>query len=172
HRKYKFHGMTKKEYLVKLIESIGYAADRGLFVVYSAEDCTREKDLNFLKQAFRTAEEAGANRVRIADTMGCTNPHGMAFLVKAVKENLQIPIAVHCHNDMGLALANTLAAVEAGASVVSTSVNGLGERAGITSTEEITLALHILYGTKLFDTVLLKELSKLVEEMSSIKMPP
>ncbi|NIO21642.1 MAG: hypothetical protein GTN76_13130, partial [Candidatus Aenigmarchaeota archaeon] len=90
----------------------------------------RENDLNFLKKAFKTAEEAGADRARIVDTLGCISPGGMAYLVREVKKVIDIPIEIHCHNDMGLALANSMAAVEAGASTVSSSVNGLGERAG------------------------------------------
>jgi methanogen homocitrate synthase len=128
--------------------------------------------MDFIKKAFKTAEESGANRIRIADTMGCTNPRGTAFLVREVKKNLGIQVAIHCHNDMGLALANSLAAVEAGASTVSTAVNGLGERAGITSTEEIIPALYILFGTKSFDMSRLSELSKLVEGATEIKVPP
>ncbi len=172
HRKHKFHGMGKEEYLNKLADSISYAENYGLFVIYSAEDSTRENDLNFLKKAFKTAEEAGADRARIVDTLGCISPSGMAYLVREVKNIINIPIEVHCHNDMGLALANSIAAVEAGASTVSTSVNGLGERAGIAATEEIIPALHILFGMSQFDLSQLTELSKLVEEVTGIRMPP
>jgi methanogen homocitrate synthase len=172
HRKHKFGGMDKKEYLRRLVDSINYAENHGLFIVYTAEDSTREKDLNFLKNAYKTAEEAGADRARIADTLGCIGPNGMAYLVREIKSNLDIPVEVHCHNDMGLALANSLAAVEAGASTVSTCVNGLGERAGITSTEEAALALHILFGADSFDISQLTELSNLVEATSGIRMPP
>jgi isopropylmalate/homocitrate/citramalate synthase len=79
---------------------------------------------------------------------------------------------VHCHNDLGLALANSLASVEAGASTVSTSVNGLGERAGIAMTEEIIPALHILYGASSFEMSQLTSLSNMVQEISGVKMPP
>jgi isopropylmalate/homocitrate/citramalate synthase len=85
---------------------------------------------------------------------------------------LEIPIEVHCHNDLGLALANSLASVEAGASTVSTSVNGLGERAGITMTEEIIPVLHLLYGTSIFEMNQLVSLSDLIQSISKIKMPP
>jgi len=172
HRKYKFHDMSKEAYLEKLVDTISYAESYGLFVIYSAEDTTRENDLNFLKKAYKTAEEAGADRARVVDTLGCTSPNGMAFLVKEIGSVLDIPIEVHCHNDLGLALANSLASVEAGASTVSTSVNGLGERAGITITEEIIPALHILFGASPFEMTQLTALSKLVEEISGVKMPP
>jgi isopropylmalate/homocitrate/citramalate synthase len=172
HRKYKFHDMSKEAYLEKLADTISYAESYGLFIIYSAEDTTRENDLNFLKKAYKTAEEAGADRARVVDTLGCASPNGMAFLVKEIGSVLDIPIEVHCHNDLGLALANSLASVEAGASTVSTSVNGLGERAGITVTEEIIPALHILFGASPFEMTQLTSLSKLVEEISGVKMPP
>ena len=172
HRKYKFHDMTQEEYLGRLADSISHGESHGLYVIYSAEDATRENDLNFLKKAFKTAEEAGADRARIADTVGCTSPRGMAYLVREIKKVLNVPIEVHCHNDMGLAVANSIAAVEAGASVVSTCVNNLGERAGVAATEEVIPALYILSGMSHFDLGRLTELSKLVEDITGIKMPP
>lgn len=172
HRKYKFHDMSKETYLEQLADMISYAESYGLFIIYSAEDTTRENDLNFLKKAYKTAEEAGADRARVVDTLGCASPNGMAFLVKEIGNVIDIPIEVHCHNDLGLALANSLASVEAGASTVSTTVNGIGERAGITVTEEIIPALHIIFGTSPFEMSQLTSLSKLVEEISGVKMPP
>ena len=172
HRKHKFHDMSQEEYLNKLVDSISYAESYGLFVIYSAEDSTRENDLNFLKKAFKTAEEAGADRARVVDTLGCISPSGMAYLVREIKKSINIPIEVHCHNDLGLALANSLAAVEAGASTVSTSVNGLGERAGIAATEEVVPALHILFGMSKFGLNQLTELSELVENIAGIKVAP
>ncbi len=172
HRKYKFNDMSKETYLEKLADMISYAESYGLFVIYSAEDTTRESDLSFLKNAYKTAEEAGADRARIVDTLGCASPNGMAFLVREIGNVLDIPIEVHCHNDLGLALANSLASVEAGASTVSTTVNGIGERAGITITEEIIPVLHILFGASPFEMTQLTSLSKLVEEVSGVKMPP
>jgi len=172
HRKYKFKGMTKEVYLEKLEEMISYAESYGLYVIYSAEDTTRENDLDFLKKAYKTAEDAGADRARVVDTLGCAGPNGMSFMVKEIGSVVDIPIEVHCHNDLGLALANSLASIEAGASTVSTSVNGIGERAGITKTEEIIPVLHMLYGTKQFEMRQLTSLSELVQKISGIQMPP
>ena len=172
HRKHKFHDMSREEYLDKLADSISYADSYGLFVIYSAEDTTRENDLNFLKKAFKTAEEAGTDRARIVDTLGCISPGGMAYLVREVKKVIDIPIEIHCHNDLGLALANSMAAVEAGASTVSSSVNGLGERAGIAATEEVVPALHILFGMSRFEMSQLTELTKIVEDVTGIRVPP
>ena len=172
HRKHKFGGMTQETYLERLEEMVSYAESYGLFVIYSAEDTTRENDLDFLKKAYKTAEDAGADRARVVDTLGCAGPNGMAFLVKEIGSVVDIPIEVHCHNDLGLALANSLAAIDAGASTVSTSVNGIGERAGITVTEELIPALHIIYGTSPFEMSQLNSLSRLVEELSGVRMPP
>lgn len=172
HRRHKFRGLSKEEYVNKIANSISYAENYGLFVVYGAEDSTRESDLNFLKKAFKTAEEAGADRARVADTLGCVNPSGMAYLVREIKNVINIPLEVHCHNDMGLAIANSLASVEAGASTISTSVNGIGERSGITPTEEVIPALHVLFGISPFDMSHLSELSKLVEDITGVKMAP
>jgi isopropylmalate/homocitrate/citramalate synthase len=172
HREFKFNGMSHVTYLEKLEEHISYAESYGLYIIYSAEDTTRESDLDFLKKAYKTAERAGADRARVVDTLGCASPNGMAYLVRELGKELEIPIEVHCHNDLGLALANSLASIEAGASTVSTSVNGLGERAGITMTEEIIPALHMLYGTSIFEMNQLTSLSHLVQTISGIKMPP
>ena len=172
HREHKFKGMSKEEYLNKLEHHISYAEGYGLYIIYSAEDTTRENDLEFLKKAYKTAEDAGADRARVVDTLGCASPNGMAFLVKEIGKELEIPVEVHCHNDLGLALANSLASIEAGASTVSTSVNGLGERAGITMTEEIIPVLHMFYGTSIFEMNQLTSLSDLVQSISGIRMPP
>ena len=172
HRTYKFHDMSQKEYLNKLADSISYAESYGLFVIYRAEDTTRENDLNFLKKAFKTAEETGADRTRIVDTLRCISPSGMAYLVREVKKVIDIPIEIHCHNDLGLALANSMAAVEAGASTVSSSVNGIGERAGIAATEEVIPALYILFGMSGFEMSQLIEVSELVEDVTGIRMSP
>ena len=172
HREHKFKGMSKEEYLNKLEHHISYAEGYGLYIIYSAEDTTRENDLEFLKKAYKTAEDAGADRARVVDTLGCASPNGMAFLVKEIGKELEIPVEVHCHNDLGLALANSLASIEAGASTVSTSVNGLGERAGITMTEEIIPVLYMFYGTSIFEMNQLTSLSDLVQSISGIRMPP
>ncbi len=170
HRKYKFHGMSKEKYLNELVHWVSYAKNYGLFVVFGAEDSTRESDLNFLKKAFKTAEEAGADRARVVDTLGCVRPSGMTYLVREIRNVIDIPIEVHCHNDMGLALANSLAAVEAGATTISASVNGIGERSGIASTEEVITALNVLFGISQFSMSKLTELSKLVENITGVNM--
>ena len=172
HRKNKFKGMTKDEYLERLSHWISYAEDKGLFVIYSGEDTSRERDLGFLKEAYRTAEEAGADGARIIDTLGCLSPDGATYLVREIGRSVNIPLEVHFHNDMGLALANSMAAVGAGASGISTCVNGLGERAGIVATEEAIAALHILYGVDYFELGRLTELSRFIENLTQVGNPP
>ncbi len=172
HREGKFGGMTQDEYLERLFSIVSYAEDRGVFVIYSGEDTSRERDLGFLKEAYRTAEDAGADRARIIDTLGCLSPNGAAYLVGEIAGAVEVPLEVHFHNDMGLALANSIASVGAGASGISTAVNGLGERAGIVATEEAIAALHILYGIDFFELGQLTELSHFVEGLTGIRMHP
>jgi len=172
HRESKFQGMTQEAYLEKLGDSIGYAKSRGLHVIYSGEDTSREADLGFLKRAYMAAEAAGADRARVIDTLGCLNPNGAAYLIGEIKQVVGIPLEVHFHNDLGLALANSIAAIEAGASAISTCVNGLGERAGITATEEAIAALRILFGVDCFEVGKLTDLSNFIEEITGVKTPP
>ena len=172
HRDYKFKGMTQSEYLQILHDSIAYSESKGMFTIYSAEDSSRERDHEFLKQAYLTAENAGASRARIIDTLGCLSPGGTRNLVSCIRDTVDIPLEVHFHNDLGLALANSLAAIEAGASTISTCVNGLGERAGITSTENAIATLYFLYGLEAYKLDKLTELSQLVEKITGIPRHP
>ena len=170
HLKYKLK-MTRKEYLAKAVQAVELAKKHGLYVTYSAEDSTRA-DLDFLKRIFNEIARAGANTVRVVDTVGAITPLAMRYLVREIRKAVDIPVEIHCHNDHGLALANTLAALEEGASVISSSIDGLGERAGLAATEEIIITLHNLYGIRSFNTKSLFELCKLVENLSRIKISP
>lgn len=170
HLRYKL-GIDREQYLERAVKMVEHAKSRGLYVTYSTEDSTRT-ELDFLKKVLKTVVEAGADRTRIVDTVGVAIPLAMKYLVSEVRKVVDVPTEVHCHNDHGLAVANTLAAVEAGASVLSTSVNGLGERAGIPPTEEVIIALNNLYRTSSFQTEKLLELCKMVEEISGVRMAP
>jgi isopropylmalate/homocitrate/citramalate synthase len=109
----------------------------------------------------------------VADTVGCITPSGMKFLIGELSKSLSKPIAVHCHNDFGLATANTLAAYEAGATALSVSVNGLGERCGNAPLEEVALALYCLYGVDPgIDFKKLSKLSQRVAELSKLRPWP
>lgn len=152
-------------------KAIDYAKDHGLFVAFSAEDATRT-DIDFLKRIYSQAEECKADRVHIADTTGAITPQGIEFLVKELVNNLNIDIALHCHNDFGLAVINSITGILAGANGISTTVNGIGERAGNASLEELIMALKILYGKDLgFKTKYIKELSDIVCEASGLAVP-
>jgi homocitrate synthase NifV len=121
------------------------ALDLGLEVCVGGEDASRA-DLDFLLRVAEAAQEAGASRFRFADTLGVMEPFGLAQRIGALRDAVDIDIEMHAHDDLGLATANTLAAVRAGATHVNTTVNGLGERAGNAALEEVALGLSNLYG--------------------------
>jgi methanogen homocitrate synthase len=153
------------------MNSIEHAKDHGLFVAFSAEDATRT-NLDFLKKIYQRAESYGADRVHIADTVGAINPQAMDYLVRELKKDINAEIALHCHNDFGMALSNSISGLLAGASAVSTTVNGIGERAGNTSLEELVMSLLIIYGVDLdFNIQIFYELSQLVEDLTDMRIP-
>ena len=124
-------------------------------VEFSAEDATRS-DIDYLCEVLDTAVEAGANVLNVPDTVGYTTPPEFTRLVQQVRERVvrdrDVVISVHCHNDLGLAVANSLAAIEAGARQVECTINGIGERAGNASLEEIVMALHVRADRLPFET--------------------
>ena len=115
-------------------------------VEFSAEDATRS-DVDYLCEVFSVAIEEGASIINIPDTVGYTLPNEFSGLVSAVRERVvgdkAVTISVHCHNDLGLAVANSLAAINAGARQVECTINGIGERAGNASLEELVMAMHV-----------------------------
>jgi len=169
HLKYKLH-MTCDQAVKCAFETVEYAKDHGLIVRFSAEDATRT-DFELLKRLYRRAEECGADYVSIADTVGIMNPRTTYYLVREIKKEVNVPICMHCHDDLGMALANTLAAAEAGAKQLHTTVNGIGERSGNTPLEGLMVALKVHYGVDRYDTTKLTSLSKLVQSYSGVIMP-
>lgn len=171
HREYKLR-MSKEDVLRRAVEAVEYAKSRGVKVEFSAEDATRT-ELDFLIEVFKAVEEAGADRVDIPDTVGVMTPAAMSYLVSKVVRELKVPVSVHCHNDFGLAVANSLAAVESGAQQAHVTVNGIGERAGNASLEQFVVSLHHLYGVRTnIDTTKLRYVSELVEKLTAIQVPP
>ncbi|MGB5594192.1 MAG: homocitrate synthase [Crocosphaera sp.] len=169
--KAKFQGKT---HLVweRLRDSLNFALDKGLFVSVGAEDSSRA-DESFLLDVARFAQELGASRFRFCDTVGILDPLTTAKKVGKLVKSLTIPIEMHTHNDFGLATANALAGLQAGAVSVNTTVNGLGERAGNAALEEMIMALKRLYEVDLsLDTSRLRELSQLVIKASGVALPP
>ncbi|MCP3460509.1 homocitrate synthase [Bradyrhizobium sp. CCGUVB23] len=124
---------------------VGYARDNGLDVAVGGEDSSRA-DVNFLIELITTAKDAGARRFRVADTLSVLDPDAAFALVAALRAATDLEIEFHGHDDLGLATANTLAAIKAGATHASVTVIGLGERAGNAPLEEVAVALKQLYG--------------------------
>ena len=170
HLDHKMH-ITRQDAINLCETAVDYAKDHGLFVAFSAEDATRT-DIEFLKRIYGKAQECGADRVHIADTTGAITPQGIDYLVRELVKDIDIDIAVHLHNDFGLAVINSITGVLAGAKAVSTTVNGIGERAGNASLEELIMAMKILYGKDYgFKTKYIKELSDLVADASGLPIP-
>ncbi|MBO8141686.1 MAG: 2-isopropylmalate synthase [Firmicutes bacterium] len=143
HMRYKLR-KSPDEVVEMAVAAVRYAKQFVEDVEFSAEDATRS-DPDFLCRIFRAAIEAGATTINIPDTVGYTTPPEYARLIRYIKENAPVPdgvvISVHCHDDLGMAVANSLAAIEAGADQVEGCINGIGERAGNASIEEIVMAL-------------------------------
>jgi methanogen homocitrate synthase len=164
HLRHKLH-MTCAEAIKCALETTEYAKDHGLIVRFSAEDSTRT-DFEILKKLYRKAEEYGADYASVADTVGILNPRTAYYMISEIKKVVKIPICMHCHNDLGLSLANTLAAAEAGAKQLHTTINGIGERSGNTPLEELLVVLRLHYGVDRYDLSNLTEISKLVVSYS------
>lgn len=164
--------LTKDQVLNRITDSIAYAKDRCKTVEFSAEDATRS-EVDFLRTAYATAESAGADRLNIPDTVGASSPHKVSQLTRTVLSAVGVPVSIHCHDDFGLAVANSLAAIEQGAAQAHVAMNGLGERAGNTSLEELVMSLHRLYGRKTrINTELIYETSKLVATLTGVRVQP
>ena len=143
HMKYKLK-KTKEEILRLAVESVKYAKKKCQDIEFSPEDASRT-EREFLFQVIEKVIEAGATTVNIPDTVGFSEPEEFGSLIAAIKESVpnihKCIISVHCHNDLGLAVANSLAAIKAGARQVECTINGIGERAGNASMEEIVMAV-------------------------------
>jgi len=146
-----------------------YAKDHGLVVELSGEDASRS-DLDYLESIYRAGIEAGADRLAFCDTVGVLVPEVTADIFTRLSK-LKVPISIHCHNDFGMATANTVAALRAGASQAHVTVNGIGERAGNASLEEVVMTLESLYkidtGIKCQD---IYQLSRMVSRMCGLSM--
>jgi len=131
-------------------------------------DATRSQ-LKFLRQVCQAAEKAGMDRLNVHDTVGIMIPRDIRKLIEDLKTVVTVPISIHCHDDFGMAVANSLAAVEAGATQVHVAVNGLGERAGNASLEEVVMALHMIYKFKTgVNTRLLYSTSRMVSALTGV----
>jgi isopropylmalate/homocitrate/citramalate synthase len=164
--KYQFK-WTWEDVLKKSVGVINYAKSRGLYVVYFPYDTTRAREGDLTNLLTGVMQEAPPDSVGVVDTMGCVLPEAMKYLVRLVKSITKLPVEVHTHNDFGMAVATELAGVEAGAEVVHSCANGLGERTGNAALEELIVALHVLYGYKTkYSLAKLPELGELVSRIS------
>lgn len=170
--------MTPEEVLSSIHEYVTYARSLFDIVQFSPEDASRTSK-DFLLKAVQTAVNAGATIINIPDTVGYANPteYGamFAYLIENVRSNQPITYSSHCHDDLGMASANALAAIENGANRVEGTVNGIGERAGNTALEEIAVALHIRKDFYQCETNIVlnetKRTSDLVARLSGIGVP-
>ena len=174
HLEYKLK-MTRDEALSKAIEAVEYGKSRGLQVEFSAEDATRT-DREFLKKVFGEVAKAGADRIDIPDTVGYSTPQYIAEITKDAIDATKLPVSVHCHNDFGLAVANAISGIQAGAQCAHVTINGIGERAGNASLEEFVMALNSLQFEQKWetniDTKLLYETSRYVSKLVGITVQP
>jgi D-citramalate synthase len=163
---------TRDDILNTTKDLVQYAKDHGLTVEYLAEDATRS-DFDYLTKVLQTAEEAGADRIIPCDTVGILTPDRSFEFYSKLLEKIKVPLGVHCHNDYGMAVANTIAALGAGAQEAHATINGLGERAGNASLEEIVVTLKSLYKLDLnIKTELLYGTSQLVQRLTGIHVQP
>lgn len=174
HLQYKLK-MTREEALAKAIEAVEYGKSHGLQVEFSAEDATRT-DRVFLKHVFSEVAKAKADRIDIPDTVGYSTPQYIAEITKDAIEASKLPISVHCHNDFGLAVANAISGIQAGAQCAHVTINGIGERAGNASLEELVMALQCLQFSPKWETgiktKLLYETSRYVSNLVGIVVQP
>jgi len=161
---------SRHEVLTDSLKMIDYARDHGVAVRFAAEDASRT-DLPFLKEVYRGAAEHGAVLLSFADTVGCLIPTEMHRIMTDLVASVDKPFCAHCHNDMGCAVANTITAAEAGAFQLHTTVNGIGERAGNASLEELLVALRMKGNIDRYDLSHLNKLSHMVEKFSGITLP-
>ena len=162
---------TREEAKEAAVQSVERVKQAGVECMFSPMDATRT-DEEFLVEVVQAADEAGADWVNIPDTVGVATPRRFYDMVENVVDAIDARVDVHTHDDFGLAGANALSGYEAGASQAQVSVNGIGERAGNAAYEEVVMALESLYdvGTKI-DTTRITELSRLVEDRSTIPVP-
>ena len=170
HLRYKLK-MSEEEVLAVSVASIRQAKEAGLHVSFVTEDTVRAP-LDFVERLYRAVQEAGADRLVVSDTVGVMTPLTFRWFLREFERRVQPKDwAVHCHNDFGLATANTLTALEEGVNVAHTCVNGLGERSGNASFEEVVGTLEALYGVRTgIQLDHLFALSRKIEELSGVPL--
>ena len=170
HIKYKLK--KDRNWVLKSVEeSTKFAKKHGFYISVNAEDASRA-DKKFLLKFAQVAKDFGADRLRYCDTLGIMGPYQTYTIVKEIIAEIGILVEMHTHNDFGMATANALSGVEAGATIVNTTVNGLGERTGNAPLEEVVMALKYIYNIDLgFATERFRELSEYVAQASGREIP-
>jgi len=157
---------TRKDVLKRMADAVKFAKDNQLYVSVNAEDASRS-NIEYLTEFALIAKHAGANRLRFCDTVGILDPLTTFRFIKTVHDAVGIDIEMHTHNDFGMATANSLAGVYAGANYVGVTVNGLGERAGNSCLQEVIMGMrHLLKVPVNYDTTLFREVAQYVAEAS------
>lgn len=170
HIKHKLN-KSREWVLENMAQAVEFAKKNGLYVSANAEDASRS-DLEFLIQYAKTAKEAGADRLRYCDTVGILDPFTTYEHIRKIREAVDIEIEMHTHDDFGMATANALAGVKAGANYVGVTVLGLGERAGNSPLEEVVMALKHLFNIDLgFKTDMFVEIAEYVSRASGRELP-
>jgi isopropylmalate/homocitrate/citramalate synthase len=167
-------GVERAEMLRRIRQAVAFATGEGVTVAYFGVDGTRA-DPEFLRQAYETAVEAGAAEAVVVDTLGVATPEAVAELVGSARDWLGdgVPLHFHGHNDFGLATANAVAAVRAGAHWIHGTVNGMGERAGNANLAEVALALRALYGIETaLDLAAMRALSLETARVAGYELEP
>ena len=163
---------TRREVKERAVEAVRQAKESGAEVMFSPMDATRTQE-SFLIEVIEAVDEVGVDWINIPDTCGVATPRRFGDLIEVVLANTDARVDVHTHDDFGLAGANALAGVEAGAHQMQVSVNGIGERAGNAALEEVVMAAESLYDADTgIDTREITEVSRMVEEASGISVPP
>jgi isopropylmalate/homocitrate/citramalate synthase len=165
-------GVSRETMLERIRRTVSLATDHGIRVAFFGVDSSRAA-LDFFDEAYAAAVEAGAAEIVVVDTLGIATPEAAALLVSRALDRLDVPVHWHGHDDFGLGTAAAIAAVQAGATWVQGTVNGMGERAGNADLLEVALALEALYGipTRL-DLTKAREVSRLVAERAGTPLPP
>jgi len=167
------YGWTVDRAMKSSIDTTLAAKEAGLYTVFFTIDATRTELNRFLDIVEQVATDGHMDALTMADTVGVCTPDAVSYAVKKVIERLKKPVEIHCHQDFGLGVANTIAALQAGASVAHTTVTGLGERAGNVPMEDVVMSLLCLYGKDLgIRTEQFCEVSKFVMDLARVTQPP
>jgi isopropylmalate/homocitrate/citramalate synthase len=167
------YGWSVDRAMKSSIDTTLAAKEAGLYTVFFTIDATRTELNRFLDIVEQVATEGHMDALTMADTVGVCTPDAVSHVVRKVIDRLKKPVEIHCHQDFGLGVANTIAALQAGASVAHTTVTGLGERAGNVPMEDVVMSLLCLYGKDLgIRTEKFCEVSKFVLDLAKVSVPP